>query len=220
MPKITNSLDSSNFFQRLLSLFIFATLTFCLPFLYFNLKFAQNQEKNKDKIMYETAIVFGSGVTSDGNPGYTLTARLDEALRLYKLQKIKKILVSGDNRDKYYNEPKVMRQYLIDRGVLASMVTSDFGGLNTIDTCYRAKNYFKIEEAVLITQEFHLARSVFLCENFGMKVQTSASESRSSVSFYGTLREVPASIIALAKTKVNYQPEIKNDGKEVDFRKL
>lgn len=220
MSKNTTFSTSTNFFERLLILFAISGFLFCLPFLSFNLRLWQNQEQAQTQVMYETAIVFGSGVTPDGKPGYTLAARLDQALILYNTQKIKKILVSGDNQDRYYNEPKVMKQYLLQKGVEASKVVADFGGLSTIDTCYRAKNYFMIEEAVLITQEFHLARSVFLCESFGMKVQTSSSTSRLSVNFYGTIREIPASILALAKAQTRYQPEIRSDGSEINFKKL
>jgi SanA protein len=207
------------FFWRVLILIIVVFLIFCLPFLYFKLVFLQNEKQNQNKF-YETGIIFGAGVTPQGLPGYTLTARLEQGLALYKNKKITKILVSGDNRDKYYNEPKIMREYLIQRGVDPAKVVADFGGIDTISTCYRAKNYFKIQEATLITQEFHLARSTFLCKNFGIKVATSASESRNSVDFYGTLREIPSSILALFNSKRNFEPMIKSDGTEINFENL
>jgi SanA protein len=115
------------------------------------------------------AIVFGAGLRRDGTPTPILRDRVDTAASLYFEGKVEKILMSGDNRFDYYNEPESMRQYAISLGVPDAAIALDYAGRRTYDTCYRAKTIFKVENALLVTQKFHLPRALFLCNALGLK---------------------------------------------------
>jgi SanA protein len=91
------------------------------------------------------------------------------AKELYKEDKIQKIVVSGDNRVSHYNEPQVMYDYLVSEGIPKNSLVRDYAGRRTYDTCFRAKEIFEIEEALLISQGYHLPRAIFLCEKFGIE---------------------------------------------------
>lgn len=118
----------------------------------------------------EVAIVFGAGVKTNGQPSDVLKDRLKTAAALYKAGKVEKILVSGDNRFENYNEPEAMYNYLVGTsGVAKEDVMQDFAGRRTFDTCIRAKEIFKVEKAILVTQEFHLKRAIFTCEGVGVE---------------------------------------------------
>ena len=144
-----------------------------------------------------TAIVFGAGL-SDGKPGQVLKKRLDRTVELYNTKKIDAILVSGDNRSIYYNEPEAMRQYLIQNSVPENKIVVDSAGLRTNDTCWRAKNVFKINQAYLVTQGFHLPRATYLCNHFGIdSVPISAPDTTLPTTWYGFWRETAASWVAL-----------------------
>ncbi len=114
------------------------------------------------------AVVFGALVYPDKTPSPMLADRLETAARLYRAGKVQKILVSGDNRFEYYNEPQAMETYLIARGVPPDDIQPDYAGRRTYDTCYRARDIFQLETVVLVTQKFHLPRAVFTCRALGV----------------------------------------------------
>ncbi|MFC0506532.1 SanA/YdcF family protein [Micromonospora costi] len=78
------------------------------------------------------------------------------------------ILVSGDNRSADYDEPGAMRRWLVDRGVPERRVVRDDAGLDTYDSCARAKRIFGVDRATVVTQSFHLPRAVSLCRRLGI----------------------------------------------------
>jgi SanA protein len=117
----------------------------------------------------QVAIVFGAALQWNGTPSAVLRDRIETAVKLYKAGKVKKLLMSGDNRFIEYNEPESMRQYALSLGVPDNDIVLDFAGRRTYDTCYRAKEIFGVETAILVTQGFHMPRALFLCNHFGIE---------------------------------------------------
>jgi SanA protein len=115
------------------------------------------------------AVVFGAGLRRDGTPTPILRDRVETAANLYFSRKVEKILLSGDNRFENYNEPEAMRQYAISLGVPSHVLTLDYAGRRTYDTCYRARAIFGVKSALLVTQRFHLPRALFLCNALGVE---------------------------------------------------
>jgi SanA protein len=111
------------------------------------------------------AIVLGAGVKEGGKLTDALFDRVTTAVELYKAGKVKKLLMSGDNPTQAYDEPTAMKAEAVRQGVPENDVVLDFAGRRTYDTCYRAKEIFEIKKAVIVTQEFHLPRSIYLCQN-------------------------------------------------------
>ena len=114
------------------------------------------------------AIVFGAEVKKDGIPSVVLMDRVETAVELYKSGKVEKLLMSGDNRYVDYNEPESMRQYALTLGMPDSDIVLDYAGRSTYDTCYRAKEIFGVNSAILVTQGFHMPRALFLCKAFSI----------------------------------------------------
>lgn len=114
------------------------------------------------------AIVFGAGLRRDGTPTAVLRDRVETAADLFFSGKVEKLLMSGDNSVDTYNEPAAMRSYAISLGVPDEAIVLDFAGRRTYDTCYRAKVIFQVDEALLVTQKFHLPRALFLCNALGL----------------------------------------------------
>ena len=77
--------------------------------------------------------------------------------------------MSGDNRFLGYNEPESMQQYALSLGVPNEAIAMDYAGRRTYDTCFRAKAIFGVENALLVTQKFHLPRALFLCSALGLE---------------------------------------------------
>ncbi len=146
------------------------------------------------------AVVFGAGLQRDGTPSPVLKDRVATAADLFFGGKVEKILMSGDNRFIYYNEPGSMKAYAVSLGVPEEAIVLDYAGRRTYDTCYRAKAIFGVSEAILVTQSFHLPRSLFICQQLGLKAYGVASDRReylrSSIISW-ELRELPASLSAI-----------------------
>jgi SanA protein len=124
------------------------------------------------------AIVFGAGITADGRPQAALADRVWTAAQLYQAGRVRKLLMSGDNRFVDYNEPEAMRRYAVELGVPDEDIVLDYAGRRTYDTCYRAGAIFGVEEAVLVTQWFHLDRALYTCDRLGIDAVGVAADRR------------------------------------------
>nr|WP_242040595.1 ElyC/SanA/YdcF family protein [Coleofasciculus sp. FACHB-1120] len=114
------------------------------------------------------AIVLGAGVLPDGSPTPMLADRVEAAVQLYQMGRVKKLLMTGDNSRTDYDEVSVMQRYASDRGVPAADITLDYAGFSTYESCYRAREIFGVTQAVVITQQFHLSRAVYTCRQLGV----------------------------------------------------
>ncbi|MFO7741764.1 MAG: ElyC/SanA/YdcF family protein [Anaerolineae bacterium] len=114
------------------------------------------------------ALVLGAGLWSDGSLTPILADRVATAADLYQAGKVEKLLCSGDNRRVDYNEPAAMKRYAVQLGVPEEDLVLDYAGRRTYDSCYRARAIFGVERAVVVTQRFHAARSLYTCEALGV----------------------------------------------------
>jgi SanA protein len=103
---------------------------------------------------------------SNGMPNAFFDHRMQTAADLYLLGKINHIIVSGDNRTKFYNEPMEMKRALVKLGVPDSVITLDYAGLRTLDSVIRSKEIFGQNHITIITQPFHSYRALFISHYF------------------------------------------------------
>lgn len=146
------------------------------------------------------AIVFGAGLWRDGSPTPVLRDRVKTAADLYFQKKIEKILMSGDNRFDHYDEPTAMMEYAVSLGVPEDAIVRDYAGRRTYDTCYRANAIFGLDEALLVTQEFHLPRALYICNTLGVESEGVSANRRYYLKrsrFFWNTREVFATLTAL-----------------------
>lgn len=106
--------------------------------------------------------------THPDRPSAFLAARLDVALELFKAGKIRAILVTGDGLERSNFETKVMREYLVERGVPPEQIVEDPAGFDTYDSCVRARDVFGVTELTVITQDYHVGRAIAICELVGV----------------------------------------------------
>ena len=131
------------------------------------------------------ALVFGAGLLADGTPSPFLAHRLDLAVELWQRGTVQHVLVSGDHSTVQHDEVGAMTDYLVDHGVPADRVTQDHAGFTTYDSCYRARAVFGVTSAVVVTQDYHVARALWTCRRLGVDaVGVGARES-----YAGQLRE-------------------------------
>ncbi len=188
-------------FQRLvLSVIILGASVLLLPGI-ITVLYAQSRWFSVQTIPVKpVVIVFGAGLMPDGSPTPALEDRLTAAANLYFSGKTAKLLLSGDNRAANYNEPAAMQAYALKLGVPAQAIVLDSGGYRSYDTCYRAQQVFGVQEAILVTTDFHLPRALYLCNTLGIDAVGVAtgwgSSPRGPRYFYGILREFPATLAA------------------------
>ncbi|MEU1115345.1 MULTISPECIES: ElyC/SanA/YdcF family protein [unclassified Streptomyces] len=136
------------------------------------------------------AMVFGAGLWK-GEPSPYLAHRLDAAAELYRKGRIEVVLVTGDNSREDYDEPDAMRAYLKKHGVPGRRIVSDYAGFDTWDSCVRAKKIFGVDQAVLISQGFHIRRAVALCDAAGVSSYGVGVDAvHDATWYYGGAREV------------------------------
>jgi SanA protein len=148
----------------------------------------------------QVAIIFGAGLMRDGTPTPVLRDRVTTGVELYFSGKVQKLLMSGDNRFDYYNEPGAMATYAASLGVPEQDIILDYAGRRTYDTCYRARYIFGVEDAILVTQRYHLPRAVYTCNTLGVEAEgTPADRRRYTPVAYSRwlVREVGANLVAL-----------------------
>ncbi|GAA1467932.1 YdcF family protein [Nocardiopsis exhalans] len=195
--------------HRLLALLaVSALILACVPFVWMLASTGDQRHTAETVPDRPVAIVLGAGVRPDGLPSYLLAQRLDLAVELYEAGSVQAVLVTGDNGVEHYNETDTMRDYLVDAGIPEDRVVGDHAGFSTWDSCARAKEVFGVEEATVLTQEFHLPRAVRLCRAAGIDtvgVGGSSMSERAFATVYGWAREVPASVRALGT--VVFQPD-------------
>lgn len=139
------------------------------------------------------AVVFGAGYWADGRPSDVMWDRVTSAAELYQEERVHKLLLSGDNRRADYNEPAKMREIALSLGIPDEDIVLDYAGRRTYDTCYRARAIFGLEEAVLVTQRYHLPRALYLCEGMGIEAVGYAADRQPYVRILAYwAREIPA----------------------------
>ncbi|MER7890057.1 ElyC/SanA/YdcF family protein [Micromonospora sp. NPDC094482] len=120
----------------------------------------------------DVVIVLGTSVAPDRRqPGDRLTGRLETAAELVGSGRARVVLVSGDGGGSSGDEPTVMTSYLTERlGVDPRRVVADPYGLDTYDTCARARDVYGVDRALIVTQSYHVSRAVTLCRHLGLDV--------------------------------------------------
>jgi SanA protein len=129
-------------------------------------------DKAADCRQGDVALVLGcSKRLSRNRANFYFTGRMQAAAELWKTGKLRCILVSGDNREKYYNEPRDMKNALVKLGVPEDKIVCDFAGLRTYDSVVRAKRIFGVNKMTIISQTFHVKRAVATARHLGIDAQ-------------------------------------------------
>lgn len=137
-------------------------------------------------------LVLGAAVWGN-EPSPMLEDRLKEAIELYKNNVAPKIIVSGDHRVDDYNEVKVMKNYLIEKGIPSDDIFMDHSGLSSYDSIYRAKEVFGVEKMIIVTQRYHLYRALYISNSLGIEAYGVSAEPRQYAGeLYREVREILA----------------------------
>jgi SanA protein len=145
----------------------------------------------------DVGMILGASIVR-GKPSPILEARADAAIALYHKAKISKILISGDGESANYNEIDPVLSYVENAGIPQKDILLDYHGVDTYMSMRRAANEYHITRAIIVTQDFHLARALYLARSMGMTAYGLPADNSGS-SIYNYVREIPACIKAVGQ---------------------
>lgn len=159
----------------------------------------------------DAIIILGAGVRNH-RPSLMLEDRLQKGLELYNNDVSGKIIVSGDHGSDDYDEVNIMKSYIICNGVPTSNVFMDHAGFSTYDSIYRAKEIFLAKKVVIVSQEYHLYRALYIADKLGLDAYGVKAEPKE---YYGDnyreLREIIARIKDFFKVIIKPKPTYLGD---------
>lgn len=197
--------------KRIVVIIICIIFVLCLIPLSINLYVVGSTKKQinttiKDEI--DCILVLGAGIWGD-KPSPMLQDRLDTAIKLYKDGVSNKIIMTGDHGTKEYDEVNIMKDYAINQGIPSEDIFMDHAGFSTYESIYRARDIFKVKKMVIVTQEYHLYRALYIANSLGVKSYGVNSDPRKYAGqMYRELREILARnkdfIYGIVKPKPTY----------------
>ncbi len=116
----------------------------------------------------DCVLILGAGVRNDGTPSHMLEDRLKTGLSLYEIGAAPKVLMSGDHGRVEYNEVGVMKEFATERGIPSEDVFMDHAGFSTYESLYRARDVFAAKRVIIVTQEYHLYRALYIADRLGI----------------------------------------------------
>lgn len=157
-------------------------------------------------------LVLGAGVWGD-RPSPMLEDRLLEGIKLYKNKVSPKIMMTGDHGTKEYDEVNVMKTFAIENGVPSGDIFMDHAGFSTYESIYRARDVFAAKKIIIVTQEYHLYRALYIANELGIEAYGVPADPRQYVgALYRELREILARnkdfIQCIFKPKPTYLGEV------------
>lgn len=113
----------------------------------------------------DCVLVLGCGLEADGSPSPMLHDRLQQGVALYQKEAAPKLLVSGDHGREEYDEVNAMKRFAEEQGVPSEDVFMDHAGFSTYESVYRARDIFQVRRMVIVTQEYHLSRALYIAKD-------------------------------------------------------
>ncbi len=163
-------------------------------------------DMNKAGEGYDCVLVLGCGVWGD-RPSHMLEDRLLVGIELCKNGASEKLLMSGDHGRDEYDEVNVMKKFATDRGLASEDVFMDHAGFSTYESMYRARDIFKAKKVLIVTQEYHLYRAIFVARRLGLDAYGVTSDLRDyGGQIFRDIREILARNKDLIYTIIKPEP--------------
>ena len=135
------------------------------------------EEKRIDR-RYDAIVVLGAGIRADGSPSDMLEDRLKGAVALYSSGVSDRVILSGDNSGEDYDEVSAMEKYCLEHNIPSEAIIRDDGGFSTYETMYNCIVSGGYKSIIVVTQEYHLYRAMYVGTQMGAQVDGYASDYR------------------------------------------
>ena len=218
-----NKKDKKHMLIRCLFWLIFAAVIMTLTVVGINL-YIVIKEKSRMISLEEASdfeadciVVLGAGIRDDGSPTWMLEDRIKIGDKLYQNHAADKIIMSGDHGRENHDEVNTMKKYAINEGIPSEDIFMDHAGFETYDSLYRARDIFGAKKVIIVTQEYHLYRALYIADRLGLEARRVTADLRfySKKMVYWKFREYLARVKSFIKCIV--QPEPKYLGDTIDL---
>ena len=204
--------------KKIMTVLIVLVILFVVGLIYALSVNAYMISSTKDKIItaeesaeladVDCILVLGAGV--DGTTlSHMLEDRVKTGINLYELGSAPKILMSGDHGRDDYDEVNAMKNYAKEQGVPSEDIFMDHAGFSTYESMYRARDVFQAEKIIIISQEYHLHRAIYIAEYLGLEAYGVDSQLRpyaADTNIYNTIREFLARNKEFIYVRLNPEP--------------
>ena len=168
-------MDKKRKINRMIKIMIIGIIILMIAIFSLNIYVVNNtkneivKEENVSNIEgVDCILILGAGIWGD-KPSPMLEDRLKEGIVLYKQGTTKKIIMSGDHSREDYDEVKIMKEYAESEGVSSEDIFMDHAGFSSYDSVYRAKEIFGVQKMIIVTQKYHLYRSLYIAKKLGIE---------------------------------------------------
>ena len=180
---------------------------------------------NEEERDFDCILVLGAGLKADGTLSNMLEDRVNTSVELYRGGVSERILMSGDHSGDY-NEVGAMKSAAVGCGIKSSHIFLDHEGYSTYESLWRAKEVFGVERVLIVSQEYHLYRAIYIADQLGIEAYGVSADTREySKRFYRESRELLARFkdlyLAASRSPVSedYTPvSLKGDGDIYDTK--
>lgn len=156
----------------------------------------------------QVALILGARVYASGRMSDVMLDRAKTGVELYKAHKVRKILISGDHGTDGYDEVNAIKNYFLDMNVPKEDIFLDHAGFDTYDSVYRARDIFKVSSIIIVTQDFHLPRAVYLAHALGEDAVGFSADKQKYVSQnYNNFREIFSRMKAFLDVSIHAKPK-------------
>ncbi|MEG2002989.1 MAG: ElyC/SanA/YdcF family protein [Clostridia bacterium] len=203
--------------QKIISLFIAIGGVFIFAaFLVLTLNTYVRQEGKKYIISAEQAktqkadciLVLGARVYNDNSLSNMLLHRVETGIELFNAGASNRLLMSGDHGTEDYDEVNAMKLHAVTNGIDSDSIFLDHAGFSTYDSIYRAKEVFGCKKIIIVTQEYHLPRALFIAQQLGLEAYgVIADKGIYKTSFINESREILARVKAAVFTAFKPEPK-------------
>lgn len=175
--------------------------------IYMTAEYGKYIDANQNGKKFDSILILGAKVYEGGGVSPILKDRLDRGIELYFAGVSDRIIVSGDHGQPDYDEVNAMKAYCVGRGVPSEAVFMDHAGFSTYDSVVRAKEIFGCESVMIVTQEYHLYRALYIARSKGLdSYGSSASLRQYAGQAVRDLREFAARVKDVGSVIFNVKP--------------
>lgn len=166
---------------RTLALLLLASLLLALGTSYFVMATTQSRILSSEKaasLGADAILVLGARVWGNGQPSGILKDRINTGVDLYNMGASGRLLMSGDHGKADYDEVNAMKEFAIEQGVAPEVIFLDHAGFSTYESLYRARDIFQIKTVVIVSQQYHLYRALYIARALGLDAYGVSCDSR------------------------------------------
>ncbi len=212
--------------MKKIKIFIYSIILVSLLFIIFTIYVNVIISKEGGKYCYSSidsiphnhcALVLGtSKYLTNGSRNSFYTNRIKAAVELYFCNKVDYIIVSGDNRNRNYNEPITMYNDLVTAGIPGRKIILDYAGFRTLDSVVRGKEVFGQEQFTIVSQSFHNQRAIYIARKKGIEaIAFNAEDANGVVELRVQFREIAARILVIFDMITEKKPHFLGERVEI-----